>query len=154
MNRIITSLALALAFAATTVSASATEAPSAALETGCPASAYRDASISDKSLADGSRYWQGDVLRVDDAGAARTQRTGVFRTSDGPDAAGAGLTRISSRVERLGQGITATPLVQSFISDPVGRAENGEHGAEPSLSMLLLAAAGVVLFVARRRRTD
>lgn len=100
--------------------------------------------------ADGSRYFGSDALRVSDQGGVRIQAANYTRNS-----ADAGLERLSSRVERLGEGLAATPrVIQQAANGLI--AESGGSSAdqriEPKLTTLLLAALAVVTFVARRRR--
>jgi len=155
MNTFFSSLAFGLAILAQTAGANAASIKQSDPESGCAADSYQDNSaVALSSSQDGLSLRRNDTMFSNLRENAKGVRLPYAAINDGepgrPEPSEVGLERISSRVEKLGQGIVATPLVQRLIPDA---SIHSDATNEPKLSMILLAAAGVVAFVARRRRT-
>jgi hypothetical protein len=116
----------------------ATTAASSAALLGCPASAYLDTPTVSKARNDSTvvvasasssddkgRFWQSESLRVSERSGVRLQQTSATGSSFG--------------ISQVASGL---------INDAAGP----DRAAEPKLATLLLAALGVVTFVAKRRR--
>lgn len=128
------------------------------LEAGCSAASFRDTASNQKAsdelfgakarTEENARFWHNDsVLRVGDRTGADLQQV----SSNGRQERRGERSTADVTVQRA--SVVATPFaIGPMVSGLTADSGNGDAVAEPKLATLLLAALGVVTFVAKRRR--